>query len=377
MNHDISFVCVLNHIEMIPLLIHNYQSIITSGKKELIIIDDSDNSSLQSFLNLDDCIYLHLQQNDKDKFMKTIFDNFKEPNKNYLYYQKIINQLPSGFKRDYACGFCSYPYIFHMNDDCIYHPKTIERKLRFLKKTSSECIFSDKTLCYDIYGKELYKTESPVKIYESTLFHTQEFWKRRGFIWSDVKNEGKLFHSNNGIDRIMDNYYDTIQLLSIQNMNLYSPVKITLDNIDIIIPPCINEIKITEHPMKSLIHDLLSPESNILGINSEFLENIELYYSIDKIIGKWKQPKLAGLIQNFNKNFHCLIYGSKYPAWSIFDKISFDIILLESHKNREQMDSIIQNCKTFKYIEINGIYINESFLSTISKQYELSPELSI
>ena len=193
MNHDISFVCVLNHIEMIPLLIHNYQSIITSGKKELIIIDDSDNSSLQSFLNLDDCIYLHLQQNDKDKFMKTIFDNFKEPNKNYLYYQKIINQLPSGFKRDYACGFCSYPYIFHMNDDCIYHPKTIERKLRFLKKTSSECIFSDKTLCYDIYGKELYKTESPVKIYESTLFHTQEFWKRRGFIWSDVKNEGKLF----------------------------------------------------------------------------------------------------------------------------------------------------------------------------------------
>ena len=32
-------------------------------------------------------------------------------------------------------------------------------------------------LCYDIYGKKLYKTENKIAGYESTLFHTKEFWK--------------------------------------------------------------------------------------------------------------------------------------------------------------------------------------------------------
>ena len=84
----------------------------------------------------------------------------------------------------------SHENIFHMNADCIYHPKSIERKISFMKRTGAECIYCDTTLCYDIYGKELYKTESSSKIYESTLYHTREFWKRRGFQWSDTEYEG-------------------------------------------------------------------------------------------------------------------------------------------------------------------------------------------
>ena len=50
-----------------------------------------------------------------------------------------------------------------MNMDCIYHPKSIERKESFMKRVGGECIYCDTILAYDIYGKELYKTESPLK----------------------------------------------------------------------------------------------------------------------------------------------------------------------------------------------------------------------
>ena len=91
-----------------------------------------------------------------------------------------------------------------------------------MKKTSAECIYCDSMLCYDIYNKKMYKTISDSKIYESTICHTREFWKRRGFTWSDIENEGRYFHYNNGVDRKMDNYYDTIQLLSIHTMHKFN-----------------------------------------------------------------------------------------------------------------------------------------------------------
>ena len=126
--------------------------------------------------------------------MKTIFENFKEPNKNYLYYQKIINKLPSGFKRDYAVGMTSHDYIFHLDVDTIYQPKAIERKLRFLRDNRLECVYCKSMLCYDIYGKQMYKTENKVDGYESTLFHTKEFWKKSGFKWEDIQSEAVSFY---------------------------------------------------------------------------------------------------------------------------------------------------------------------------------------
>ena len=108
-----------------------------------------------------------------------------------------------------------------MNMDCIYNPKSIERKIAFMKRTGAECIYCDTTLCYDIYGKQLYKTENKIAGYESTLFHTKEFWKKSGFKWEDIQSEAVSFYYNKGSERKMDNYYDTIKLLSIHNLNHY------------------------------------------------------------------------------------------------------------------------------------------------------------
>lgn len=363
-NPVISIVTVLEDVNMIPLIIHNFKNI-KYNNKFLIVVDDNEENNMSKFLDIEDCLYLHLNQEEKNDLFKKIRETSKEPNKDNLSYSEICCKLPSGFKRDYGCGFSEGEYILHMNDDCVYNSNVIERKLRFIRNTGSECLYCDKVLCYDIYGKELYKSTSPVNIYESTLFHTKEFWKRRGFNWSDCENEGKYFHYNNGTDRVMDNYYDTIQLLTINNMNSYNPIKVTLDNVKIDIPECLDKINIKEHPMKKMLDRIFKSEGNILGINSEFLENIELpQYEVRNIVGKWKQTKLVKTIGR--KEYDCLFFGSKHPAWSLFNEISFKIIFLETTKNAEQMDSIILSSKINKYTKIKGIYVNHKLLSTNS-----------
>ena len=153
-----SLIALINPIGIIPTylsIIENFKNFQYEDKLELVIVDDSKESSINKFIDIPDCLYLHLKEEEKEEFMKKIIEGYKQPNKSSLYYQKKRNRLPDGFKRDYGCGFSSYPYIFHMNADCVYHPKTIERKMRFMKRTSAECIYCDKMLCYDIYGKEL------------------------------------------------------------------------------------------------------------------------------------------------------------------------------------------------------------------------------
>ena len=211
MSYNVSVITLLhNEKEFIPLIKHNYQNFNNFDSLELVVIDDGKEDLSEYFQELQNCIYIHLSHSDVLKFMDQIIETYKQPNKSGLLYQKKLKKLPNGFKRDYGCGMSNNPYIFHMNKDCVYHKKSIERKYNFLKKTGAECIYCDRTLCYDIYNKDLYKTESQHKIYESTLFHTRDFWTRKGFQWSDIEYEGKYFHYNNGVDRKLDNYYDTI-----------------------------------------------------------------------------------------------------------------------------------------------------------------------
>ena len=372
MSEKISIITILNgEIEFIPLIIDNYNNFCNkenhknyNQELELVIIDDGKENLSDYFQELNNCIYIHLNQDDINKFMDQIEVGYKQPNKNLLRYQRLCKKLPKGFKRDYGCGMSSHDYIFHMNMDCSYNKKSIERKINFMKRTNAECIYCDTTLAYDIYGKELYKTESPIKIYESTLFHTREFWKRKGFKWSDTIYEGKLFHYNNGVDRKMDNYYDTIQLLSVHNINQYKPIKITLENMNINIPELINQINITEHPFTKYIQSIYDNEINILGLNSEYLDyNKDDNWKINNIKGKWKQTKLSKMILKFSDKFNILLYNSKQPAWNIFNNIQFDIIMMETHKNYEQMTSIINQCKKYNYLMIDGIFIREDFLN--------------
>ncbi len=371
MSEKISVITILHgEKEFIPLIKHNYKQFCNpenhknyTQELELVIVDDGKENLVEFFSDLDNCIYLHLNGEEISKFMDQIEEGYKQPNKIGLKYQRKCKTLPNGFKRDYGCGMSSHDLIFHMNMDCIYNKKSIERKISFMKRVGAECIFCDRTLAYDIYGKELYKTESPVKIYESTLFHTREFWKRKPFQWSDIQFEGKQFHYNNGIDRKMDNYYDTIQLLGIHNLNQYKPIRVTLENMTIDIPELISEINITKHPFKKYIEDLFDDKVCLLGINSEFVDNVkDDNWESFNITEKWKQTKLVKLIKNKGSEFNVLLYGSKYPAWDLFNHIPFDIIFLETHKNYDQMQSIIQSCKNHKYFMINGIFIREEFL---------------
>tara|TARA_B100001093_G_C26855881_1_gene1027380 strand:+ start:1081 stop:2190 length:1110 start_codon:yes stop_codon:yes gene_type:complete len=369
MTEKVSVITILHgEKEFIPLIIHNYhtfQKLNNSDNLELVIVDDGTENLKQYFSEIQNCLYLHLSEEEIMKFMDQIDEGYTQPNKSGLLYQRKAKTLPNGFKRDYGCGMSTHDYIFHMNMDCIYNKKSIERKFNFLKRVGAECVYCDSSLCYDIYGKELYKTISPIKIYESTLFHTREFWKRKGFQWSDIECEGKQFHYNNGIDRKLDNYYDTIQLLSIHNMNQYNPVKVELENITIDIPDIISEIKIEKHPFLRYIEDLFSSNIKLLGINSEFLMNVsEDNWESYNITEKWKQTKLAKLVQKIDSSFNVLLYGSKYPAWNLFNHIPFDIIFLETQKNYDQMTSIILNSKKYKYIAMRGVFIREDFLST-------------
>jgi len=350
--------------EFIPLILNNFKNFNDNESLELIIIDDGKENLMSYFYDIERCLYIHLKEEQVIEFMGKIEEEYKQPNKSLLYYEKKRKLLPSGFLRDYGCGMSSHDNIFHMNADCIYHPKSIVRKEEFRKRTGSECIYCDTTLCYDIYGKQLYKTESLTKIYESTLYHTREFWKRRGFIWSDTDNEGKAFHYNNGQDRKMDKFYDTIQLLSIHNMNEYKPIKITLDGLKIDIPEIVNDIKITDHPFKKYINQLFDDQISILGLESEFLEKVDIddHWTTHNITEKWKQTKLSNMVKKIGESFNVFLYSSKHPSWDLFKNIPFDIIILETPKNYEQMTAIILENKIHEYIQVRGLFIRKEFL---------------
>ena len=350
--------------EFIPLIKHNFQNFNDQESLELVIVDDGKENLMKEFMDIDRCIYLHLNEDEIKEFMKQIEEEYKQPNKSLLYYEKKRKKLPNGFLRDYGCGMSSHENIFHMNADCIYGKKSIERKTSFMKRVGAECVYCDTTLCYDIYGKQLYKTESKSKIYESTLFHTREFWKRRGFLWHDTMNEGKAFHYNNGQDRKLDNYYDTIQLLSIHNMNHYQPVQVSLEGLKINIPEMISEIQIIEHPFKNIINELFPDKISILGLESEFLVNVpkDERWSTHNITEKWKQTKLSKMVSDIDKSFNVFLYSSGRPAWSLFKNIPFDIIILETEKNYEQMSSIILENKIHEYIHVRGLFIRREFL---------------
>jgi len=363
---EISIIVVLHgEQEFCPLIKYNYDLLSKTQPTELIIVDDGPTSLVHEFMDLPNCLYLHIDHPEQETFMTKIIEQYKQPNKHPLYYQKSKHTLPNGFKRDYGCGMSSHNTIFHMNPDCIYSKSAITRKIKFMKKVGAECVFCDTTLCYDIYNKKHYKTESPVKIYESTLCHTKGFWTRRGFQWSDIDNEGKYFHYDNGSDRKQDNYFDTIQLLSIHNINKYKPIEVTLDGIDIHIPDLISEINIKVHPFVTIIKDIYeSSDISILGINSEFLDHHqEDYWNVTNITDKWKQTKLAKLVKQYNKDFQVLIYGSKYPAWDLFSHVPFDIIILETMKNQEQMMEILTTCKNHEYQVIQGVFVRTDFLN--------------
>jgi len=360
---DISLITILHeNKEYYPLLKHNWETLdYPKEKLEWIIVDDSKDDHSDDIPIHENILYLRVESDD---YLEKI-EFPKDTEKIIWNFFKKTKKLTNGFLRDYAVGMTSNDYILHIDVDTVYQPKTLKRKLRFLKDHRLDCVYCKSMLCYDIYSKELYKTENQFA-YESTLFHTKELWKKGGFKWEDTHSEAVQFYYNKGNERKMDNFYDTIKLLSIKNVNQYKPVRITLENMDIKIPDIVNSLNINVHPLQDELNDLFYQQSlTVLGINSEIVDTVKGDNNWEIInvtyVRKQKEKVLINTINTFDKNFDICFINTKFPVWNIFDKINFKCIINESEKNREQMDSILEKKN---YIGFNYLYIHKDYLLT-------------
>jgi len=353
---NISLVTILHdNIDFYPLVKHHWETFdYPKDKLEWIIVDDSKNDHSDLFPLHENILYIKI---DSGEYLDKI--SFpKDDDKSVWNYWNQIKCVPDGFKRDYAVGLTSHDYILHIDIDTIYQPKTIRRKLSALRKSKLDCVYCKSMLCYDLYGQKVYKTDKAFG-YESTLFHTKEFWKQNGFEWSSHKNEAIAFYHNKGNTRHMENYYDTIKVLSIHNMNHYQPKEVTIENLDIKIPDILNTIKVNRHPLQDELYDLLYDvkEVNILTIHSDMIDVIKEEkwncHTLD-IDPKAKEKVISKEIKKLNKTFDVCIINTKKPVWSFIQEYKFKYIILESEKNRGQMDSIL---KQNKYLLFNEIYI--------------------
>jgi hypothetical protein len=68
------------------------------------------------------------------------------------------------------------------------------------------------------------------------------------------------------------------------------------------------------------------------------------------------------MVSDIDKSFNVFMYSSGHPAWSLFKDIPFDIIILETEKNYEQMKSIILENKIHEYVHVRGLFIRREFL---------------
>ena len=333
-------------------------------------------SLIDHFLDDERILYLHLNDKEiKDFIEKITFENDRD---NILQnYQSKTKRLPNGFKRDYAVGMSSHEFMFHMDYDTSYHKSAITRKLKYLQTKKVECVYNSSVLCVMISIRRIIlsytKVTDLIRFMNVHCFTLKNYWSNGGFKWSDLSCEGRDFSDNHGQQRKMDNYYDTVKLLNIRNVQEYKPIALDLQKSEFtyeIKKDIIESIVMEYNPILDGIDSLFSDnqEIQVLGIHSEFIESLEdEKFKCNNLTDKIKQTKIAKEIKKINSSFHILLFGYKQPVWALFEEISFDCILLETSKNMEQMHSIIQNCKKFNYIYLNGMYINQSILKNPSQ----------
>lgn len=361
---NISLVTILHDWnQFYPLFKHHWDTLdYPKDKLEWIFVDDSKEDHSDIIYNIsndsENILYLRV---DADEYLEKI-EFPKDDDKTTWNYFKKTGKLPEGFKRDYAVGMTSHDYIFHLDFDCIYQPKVLKRKLKFLRNNRLGCVYCKNMLCHDIYGKKLYKVEGNFG-YESTLFHTKEFWKQSGFKWEDMRMEAVRFYHNKGSERKMDNYYDTIKILSVHNAQLYQPKEVTLENMDIKIPDIVESLTVDTHPIQVLLNDIFfNQKINVLGLDSQIVDHIKKDdWNINNLLidKKMKEKVIVKQIKELNKEFNLCLLNTKFPIWKLFDSVKFDVILFESDKNSEQMDSIL---KSKKYLNFHGLYFHKDYL---------------
>ena len=92
-----------------------------------------------------------------------------------------------------------------------------------------------------------------------------------------------------------------------------------------------NEITAVEFDkdIAAIYKDLYPNDVSIVGIHSEFLQNVtDDNWTTHNIVTKFKEKKLVKDIQGLGNEFEIVIFNSKQPIWSLFENIQFKIILI-------------------------------------------------
>jgi hypothetical protein len=315
------------------LLIHNFNNI--QYPKELIewiIVDDSKEYNGGLFPIEDNIIYIHFKEDEIKKYLEDCFKKFDvsknektfendKEESNYNYLMKVM-RLPSGFKRDYAVGISSNPYILHLNYDCIYLQNDIKKKINILKKQTIDCLYSNYMITYNIRNRRFGKLDDYKS--EACLFHTRDFWKSKGFKWNDMYNEANDFYYGHGNSRL--HYKESIILLvTNHNYNTYniecnSATHSNYKHLEL--PDIVHEINNKKYALQVELGDLLFNKNinivcincdnvidqNLINNNIEYLEYNKNTTNGTKIMNDLKKiPKIDMLIINLTKSLKNII----------------------------------------------------------------------
>jgi len=353
-----------DYINFKDLMLYNFDNI--EYPKELIewiIVDDSKEYNGNLFPMNDNILYIHFKEEEIKEHLEKCFKQFdvyknglefeNDQKKGEYEYHLNLLRLPSGFKRDYAVGLSSNPYILHLNFDCVYLNNDIKKKINILKNKRIECLYSDYMITYNIKNNQFGKMASMKS--EAGLFHTKEFWKRKGFKWDEMYNEANDFYYGNGITRV--HYKESIiQLLTNHNFNKYEVESNSTTHSNykhIKMPDIVNNINNKLYDLQVEMNDLLhSKQINIACINSEkiidkkLLNNNIHYLDYNKNTRNFKK-----IIDDLNiiKKIDMIIVNLTQESMQFIDKYDVDYFVLLNRPKR-----IIND-----YLIFNNIYIKK------------------
>ena len=105
---------------------------------------------------------------------------------------------------------------------------------------------------------------------------------------------------------------------------------------DIKVPGIVDKLNISSHPISQTLYDIFNEEINVVGIDSEIINIIKKdNWKCSNIIDENKKVKEKVIMKKIKaldqKNNLCIL-NTKYPIWSTFKSIDFDIVVLETNK---------------------------------------------
>jgi len=381
----LSVITVFNDfVNFKELMLYNFNNI--DYPKELIewiIVDDSKNYNGDLFPMDENVLYIHFKPDEIKEHLEKCYKKFDVHKNDFTFendqkrgefeYHLAKLRLPSGFKRDYAVGLSSNPYILHLNFDCIYLQNDIKKKINILKKQRIECLYSDYMITYHIKNRKYGKLDGYKS--EACLFHTKEFWSRKGFKWDEMYNEADQFYYGNGSAR--KHYKESIILLMTNhNFNRYniesnSATQSNYKHIEI--PEIVYSINNKLYESQVELNDLLyKKQITIASINSEniltkellinnihyldynkntrnlnkIVGDLDLIGNIDMIISDLTQESMR-FIPKYNLDYFMLLNRPKrlIPGYLIFNNVYIkkELFIKEEEKKEDDDDKKIEN----------------------------------